>query len=265
MNIRNILLVIALSLVFTIPGSTQNTLSTILKNGEIRIGMTGNQPPYSMKTKNDRLMGYEVDLAAILAESMGVKLKIVEMPFPELMQALESSKVDAVMSGMTITPRRSLRALFAGPYTISGKSILTKSKVLSEISEASEANVRSYKITCLKGSTSEKFVRSYMPNSEIIPVENYDLGIDMVLHDQADALVADLAICIVTLLKHQDEGLVMLDEPLSLEPIGIALPTDDLQFFNLIDNYMTGLELTGALDMLDQIWFEDGTWLLNMK
>ena len=54
-------------------------------------------------------MGYEVDLAAILAESMGVKLKIVEMPFPELMQALESSKVDAVMSGMTITPRRSLR------------------------------------------------------------------------------------------------------------------------------------------------------------
>jgi len=265
MKIKNLLLVIALTLVFTIPGTTQNTLSTILKNGEIRIGMTGNQPPYSMKTKNDRLMGYEVDLATILAESMGVKLKIVEMPFPELMQALESSKVDAVMSGMTITPRRSLRALFAGPYTISGKSILTKSKVLSEISEASEANVRSYKITCLKGSTSEKFVRSYMPNSEIIPVENYDIGVDMVLHDQADALVADLAICIVTLLKHQDEGLVMLDEPLSLEPIGIALPTDDLQFFNLIDNYMTGLELTGALDMLDQIWFEDGNWLLNMK
>ena len=265
MKIKNLLLVIALALAFTVPGTTQNTLSTILENGEIRIGMTGNQPPYNMKTKNGRLMGYEVDLAAILAESMGVKLKIVEMPFPELMQALESSKVDAVMSGMTITPRRSLRALFAGPYTISGKSILTKSKVLSEISEASEANVRSYKITCLKGSTSEKFVRSHMPNSEIIPVENYDIGIDMVLHDQADALVADLAICIVTLLKHQDEGLVMLDEPLSLEPIGIALPTDDLQFFNLIDNYMTGLEFTGALDMLHQIWFEDGQWILNMK
>jgi polar amino acid transport system substrate-binding protein len=169
------------------------------------------------------------------------------------------------MSGMTITPRRSLRALFAGPYTISGKSILTKSKVLSEISEASEANVRSYKITCLKGSTSEKFVRSYMPNSEIIPVENYDIGIDMVLNDQADALVADLAICIVTLLKHQDEGLVMLDEPLSLEPIGIALPTDDLQFFNLVENYLYALELSGALELLDQIWFEDGRWLLNMK
>jgi polar amino acid transport system substrate-binding protein len=114
-------------------------------------------------------------------------------------------RVDAIMSGMTITPQRNLKALFAGPYILSGKSILTKSKVLAEISEAEEANEKKYTITCLKGSTSEKFVQKFMPETEIIPVENYDSGVDMVLNDQADALVADYPICLVTLLRYQDK------------------------------------------------------------
>jgi len=262
---KKILLVFAFIIAVTIPGLTQNTLSNIIKNEEIRIGMTGNQPPYSMKSKNDKLMGYEVDLAKILAKSMGVKLKLVELPFSELLPAMQSGKIDAVMSGMTITPERNLKVLFAGPYTISGKSILTKSKVLAEISEAKEANSKQYKITCLKGSTSEKFVRVFMPNTEIIPVENYDIGVDMVLNDQADALVADFPICVVTMLRFQDEGLVTLDEPLTIEPIGMALPSGEPQFLNLVENYMSALKLSGAMEVLDQIWFEDGQWILNMK
>ena len=254
-----------ITIVFTFTGIAQNTLSNIINKGEIRIGMTGNQPPYSMKAKNGSLMGYDVDLANILAESMGVKLKIVELPFPELMPALQNGQVDAVLSGMTITPERNLKALFAGPYSLSGKSILTKSKVLSEVSEAEDANFKKYKITCLKGSTSEKFVRTFMPETEIITVDNYDAGVNMVLNDQADALVADFPICLVTMLKYQNHGLVTLDEPLTIEPIGIALPSGDQQFLNLIDNYLNALELMGALELLDQIWFEDGQWLLNMK
>jgi polar amino acid transport system substrate-binding protein len=87
----------------------------------------------------------------------------------------------------------------------------------------------------------------------------------MVLNDQADALVADYPICLVTLLRYQDKGLVTLDEPLTIEPIGIALPSDDPQFLNLVENYLNALELSGALQVLDQVWFEDGKWLLNMK
>jgi len=265
MKIKKLLLVIVITIAVAVPGITQNTLSNIIKNGEIRIGMTGNQPPYSMKAKNGRLMGYEVDLAKILAESMGVKLTMVELPFSELMSALQNGKVDAIMSGITITPERNLKALFAGPYTLSGKSILTKSKVLAEISEAEEANLKMYKITCLKGSTSENFVRTFMPETEVIPVANYDAGVDMVLNDQADALVADFPICLVTLLRYQDKGLVTLDEPLTIEPIGMALPPGDSQFLNLVENYLYALELSGALELLDQIWFQDGQWLLNMK
>lgn len=265
MKSAKLFLTFLITIVFTSTGIAQNTLSTIINNGEIRIGMTGNQPPYSMKAKNGKLMGYDVDLAKILAESMGVKLKIIEMPFSKLMPALQNDKVDAILSGMTITPERNLKALFAGPYSLSGKSILTKSKILAEISEPDEANLKKYKITCLKGSTSENFARTFLSETEIITVDSYDACVDLVLNGKADALVADYPICMVTLLRYQDEGLVTLEEPLTIEPIGMALPPNDPQFLNLVENYMSALELSGALELLEQIWFEDGKWILNMK
>ena len=102
----------------SLPAFSQKVLSAILKKGEIRIGMTGTQPPFTMKSKSGELIGYEVDLAKALAKNMGVKLKLVEMPFSDLLGALKTGKVDAVKSGMTMTPERNLEVLFAGPYIL---------------------------------------------------------------------------------------------------------------------------------------------------
>lgn len=248
-----------------IPVNGQKTLTKILKNGEIRIGLTGNQPPYNMKSKSGELMGFEVDLANILANSIGVKLTTVEMPFSELLPALEAGKIDAVMSGMTVTSERSVKALFAGPYTVSGKSILAKSSVLAKLKGTEEANNEAYKITCLKGSTSEDFVRKYMPKAQSIPVNNYDEGIAMILNDQADAMVADYPICVITIMRNQGKDLVTLEGPLNIEPIGIALPANDLHFHTLIENYLQAFNLAGALKVIDNKWLEDGSWLFSME
>lgn len=225
--------------------------------------MSGTQPPFTMKAKNGELIGYEVDLAKALAKNMGVTLKLVEMPFPDLLGALKSGKVDAVMSGMTMTPERNLQVLFAGPYILSGKSILTKSKLISEISAGNSG--KKYRIVTLKGSTSAEFVKNYMPTHEVIPVDNYNAGVEMVLNDKADAMVADKPICVVTIMKNQGKDLVMSDKPLTIEPIGIALPSDDPQFLNLVENYISSLELSGTLQLLEKSWFEDGAWMLNVE
>jgi len=248
-----------------LPVHGQKTLAKILKNGEIRIGLTGNQPPYNMKSKSGELMGFEVDLAKVLATGMGVKLTTVIMPFSELLPALEAGKIDAVMSGMTVTTERSVKALFAGPYTISGKSILAKSSVLSKLKGTEEANNENYKISCLKGSTSEAFVKKYMPKAQAMPVNNYDEGIAMILNDQADAMVADYSICVITIMRNQGKDLVTLEGPLNIEPIGMALPADDLHFHNLVENYLKAYDLTGALKIIENKWLKDGSWLFNME
>jgi polar amino acid transport system substrate-binding protein len=258
-------LAIGLLLIFSsLPAVSQKVLATIVKNGEIRIGTTGDQPPYSMKSKTGELMGYEIDLANALALNMGVKAKLVEMPFSQLMDALKSGKIDAIMSGMTITPERNLSALFAGPYTISGKSILTKSGKVAAFNDTSNKG-KKYKIVCLKGSTSEEFVRTVMSKQELIAVNNYDEGVNMIINDQADALVADKPICVISIMKYPGKDLVTTEQPLTVEPIGVALPSGDPQFLNLVSNYISTLQISGTLTALEQKWFKDGSWMLNVK
>jgi polar amino acid transport system substrate-binding protein len=259
-------LVIGLLLILSsLPAVSQKVLAAIVKNGEIRIGTTGNQPPYSMKSKTGELMGYEIDLANALATNMGVKLKLVEMPFSQLMPALKSGKIDAIMSGMTITPERNLSALFAGPYVISGKSILTKSSKVAEFNADTSTSGKKYKIVCLKGSTSEEFVKRAMPKSELVTVDNYNDGVNMVINDQADAMVADKPICVLSIMKYPGKDLVTTDNPLTIEPIGMALPSSDPQFLNLVTNYLSTLQISGILPSLEKKWFNDGSWMLNVE
>ncbi len=65
---------------YCLPAVGQKVLATIIKNGELRVGTSGHQPPYSMESKSGQLMGFEIDLANALATNMGVKLKLVESP-----------------------------------------------------------------------------------------------------------------------------------------------------------------------------------------
>jgi polar amino acid transport system substrate-binding protein len=253
-----------LMMLYCLPAAGQKVLATIVKNGELRVGTSGNQPPYSMKSKTGDLMGFEIDLANALAKNMGVKLKLVEIPFPELMDALKTNKIDAIMSGMTITPERNLVALFAGPYTISGKSILTKSGKVAAFN-ADTSSMKKYKIVCLKGSTSEDFVKTVMPKQQLIAVNNYDEGVNMVINDQADAMVADKPICVLSIMKYPGKDLVTTEQPLTVEPIGVALPPGDPQFLNLVSNYISTLQISSTLAALEQKWFKDGSWMLNVK
>jgi len=262
------LIAISILLVVTwIPASSaQETIKRIIKKGEIRIGMTGNQPPFAMKAKSGELIGYEVDLANMLARSMGVKLNLVQLPFDELIPALKGGKIDAIMSGMTITPERNLSMAFVGPYMVSGKSLLTKSTVLARAASTEEVN-ENYKmrIAVLAGSTSEDFANDYLTNVDISKVGTYDEALDMLRDDVAKAVIADYPFCVISALKYAHEGLITLNQPLTIEPIGVALPHKDPLFINLMENYMKSLELVGIFDQLQEKWLENGLWLLQVE
>jgi ABC-type amino acid transport substrate-binding protein len=239
-------------------------LSRIIDSGTFKVGMSGTQPPFSVVSKNGTLIGYEVDLANLLADAMGVKAEFVQKPFGELLTALEKGEVDAIMSGMTMTPKRNLKAAFVGPYIVSGKSILTKSATLATLRDAEEIDRESIKITALKGSTSEKFVQKVLEKTNYIAVDDYDAGVQMVIDDKADALVADFPICALSMMRYPDAGLATLTEPLTIEPIGIALAPGDSLLLNMVTNYLGALEGIGLLEVLEKKWFEDGGWLIQL-
>jgi len=242
-------------------GDASPALSKILKRGELIVAMSGNQPPLNAKDKNGKLIGLEVELARILAASMGVKAKIVTKPFPELLPSLEKGDVDMVISGVTITPERNSRVAFAGPYFSSGKSLLTKSSKLADAEDADEINAKDIRLAALGGSTSEQFVKDVIPKAELQVVESYDEGIEMLKNDKTDGLVADFPFCVVAALRNEAAGLDTLAEPFTYEPIGIALPGNDPLLTNAVQNFLNTMRGSGALLELKAAWFLDSEWL----
>jgi polar amino acid transport system substrate-binding protein len=239
-------------------------LNKILESGELRIGTSGSQPPFSMKSKDGQLMGYEIELAELLTNAMKLKLKFIEKPFSELLPALQKGEIDVILSGMTITPERNLKCSFIGPYIISGKSVLAKAKRISDLDEMGEINRPTIKVAALKGSTSQSFVENLAPRVELILTEDYDKAVKLILEDQADIMVADYPVCRLSILRYPNAGLATLEEPLTIEPIGIALPPDAFQLHNLVENYLNALQIGGVLAILEAKWFQDGSWLIRL-
>jgi len=245
------------------PGSAagQQVLDRIIDNGVLRVGMSGTQPPFVAKDRSGQLIGYEVQLAEALATAMGVELQIVEKAFGELVPALESGEVDAVMSGLTITPERNRRVAFVGPYLVSGKSILTKSSTLAAASETEHIDQANVRVAALANSTSQAFVEALLPQAQATFTSDYDAAVQLVLNGEVDALVADFPICALSMLRYPNEGLATLNKPLTVEPIGMAVPAGDALLLNMIENYLQGLQLSGALAELESYWFENGSWV----
>jgi polar amino acid transport system substrate-binding protein len=239
-------------------------LDRILESGELRVGLSGNQPPLNMKNRSGEIIGLEVDLLDALAISMGLETRLIAMPFGDLLPALERGEVDLVMSGMTITPDRNARVAFVGPYVISGKSLLTKSKTIASVESPAALDVANRTYAALRGSTSEDFVETNLPQAKLVPTQDYDSAVQMVIADEVDALVADYPICALSVLRHPEAGLSMLVTPFTVEPLGIALPADDPLFVNLLQNYLTTLEGTGLLTQLKAKWFSDGAWVSEL-
>lgn len=266
--VRSLLgLIVPLFLLLTAPlaaWADSPVLARVVKSGKLRVGMSGDQAPLNMKDKAGAMIGMEPDLATLLAGSMNVKLEIVTVPFPELLAALEAGKVDLVMSGMTITPERNLKVAFVGPYFVSGKSVLTKSQKLASITEASAIDDPSVSLAALGNSTSQRFVETVTPKAKLVTVANYDEGVQKVLGDEVDGLVADYPICVLSVLRNPEAGLATLVTPLTIEPIGIALPADDGLLLNLVQNYLNALQATGVLEALRSRWFDDGSWLAEL-
>ena len=252
---------LALATLFPLQSMAGDTLARVVDFKVLKVGMSGNQAPMNTRNREGGLMGLDVDLAKALAMAMRVKLEIKTMPFGELMTALEKDEIDMVISGMAITPERTEFASFVGPYMMSGKSILTKSSVLAEIKGTDEFNRKDLTLVALSNSTSASFVRLAAPEAKLVEVKDYDEGIAMVKDGKADAMVADMPACVLAVMRYPDAGLVTLDKPLTMEPIGIAVSKDDPQFLNLVDNFVDAYGKTGILTQLRKRWMEQSDWL----
>ena len=229
-------------------------MSRIVKSGQLVVGTSGGQPPMTMQDKDGKLAGFDVDLADLMAQGLGVKLVTRQMPFNELLDALEAGKVDVVISNMTINPSRNMRVAFAGPYMTSGKCLITKEENLAKADDAEELNIENMSLAALKGSTSEDIIATLMPKAKLTSVGSIEEGVKLVAADKVGAMMADYPVCLHSVSANKDKGFISVFSLLTYEPIGIALPASDPLLLNWTENFLERLDKTETLEVLATKW-----------
>jgi ABC-type amino acid transport substrate-binding protein len=236
-------------------------LHRILESGKLRVGMTGTQPPLNMKNTKGKLIGLDVELARELANAMELELVLVETPFAELLSDLEASKIDLVISSMTITPARNARVAFAGPYLISGSSLLTREELVGDLTDLSQLNSPERTWGALEGSTGEALIIDALPLAKYASIEDQETGVAQISLGEIDGLIADLPSVSFQVARNPDLGLAMMPAPFTTEPLGIALPPNSPLFANLVQNYLNTLDYTGRLIQMKARWLNAGDWM----
>ncbi len=249
-----------LSLVFAITASAGPALDRIIKKGVLVVGTTGSQPPMTATTKKGEIIGMDADIARAMADAMGVKVKFSKMPFNKLLPALEKGRVDMVLSGMTITPKRNRKVAFVGPYYITGKGILAVGEKYAALQKATGLDTPEVAVAAMKNSTSQKFAESMMPKAKLTLTKNLDEAIGLLFKGKADVIIADYSFCAVMAYRHQDKGLIAGASPLTFEPLGIAMAEDTL-LINLARNFLTILQGSGKITEIGEKWLNGGSWI----
>ena len=101
---------------------------------QVTIATEGAFPPYNMHGPDGKLIGYEIDLAAELCKRVNLTCTFVPQDWDGIIPGLQAGKFDAIMSGMSITPKREEVIAFSLPYANSPTTLATmKGDALAEL------------------------------------------------------------------------------------------------------------------------------------
>jgi len=116
-------------------------IDTIKKRGILRVGVFADRLPFVFLNGEGRLVGFDVEMAQLLARDLGVKVEFLDIvDSTALPRWLETRRVDLVMTGMPVTPERAREMLFSEPYLDETLAFVVKDYLREEFS--AWANIR---------------------------------------------------------------------------------------------------------------------------
>ncbi len=92
---------------------------------EVRIATEGAYPPWNQQGPDGKIIGFEPDLAAVICPRMHVTCNFIATDWDGVIPGLNAGKYDAIMDGMSVTPKRLEVISFSVPYAQSPSSFAT--------------------------------------------------------------------------------------------------------------------------------------------
>ena len=109
-----------------------STLDAVLERGVLRVGFDAGYQPFEMTNKQGQYIGFDVDLAKMVAKEMGVKVEFVNTAWDGIIPSLIAGKFDAIIGSMSITPARQAQIDFTDPYSTSGQGVAASKQLAAK-------------------------------------------------------------------------------------------------------------------------------------
>lgn len=206
-------LIAAVGMFMTAPiQAAETTLQTILKRGEIIVGMDIPYEPFEFIDDDGNFAGFEVDLAREMADQLGVDLKLKKAgSFDTIRTELNSGDFDVVLSGMTRTLARAREVNFSDGYYAAGLIMMVSKKraVGMKATSYGDFNSSDAVITVQSGTTGEGAALSFFTKAQVNPFPSSPLAVQEVIDGRADAVVMDDANIIPTFIGLGSSDLVL--------------------------------------------------------
>ena len=107
--------------------TVKDDFATIVQRDKLIVGVRNDAPPFGFKDKDGNIIGYDIDLARLIAKGIlgsEKKVELVPVTASNRIMKLNSGEVDCLIATMSITEQRQQFLNFSTPYYIAVQDIL---------------------------------------------------------------------------------------------------------------------------------------------
>lgn len=235
---------LAAILVFALAGCGEKA-----EDNTLTMGTNAAFPPYEFY-ENEKIVGIDADIAAAIAEKLGMELKIEDMEFGSLIGAVQTGKIDMCLAGMTVTDERKESVNFSDSYATGVQVIIVKED--SEVKTFDDL-VGGKKVGVQESTTGDIYASDTVENGGLGDefVERYNKGTEAVqalLQDKIDAVIIDSEPA--KSFVEANEGLKILDSEYVTEDYAIAIAKENTELLEKVNNALAELKTDGTLDTI---------------
>ncbi len=247
---------VALLCILAAPAAAQTRLDDILARGALRVGTTGDYPPFTARGADGTYSGLDIDTAQALGAALGVRVEFVGTRWADLMHDLDSGAFDVAMGGVSVTLERQKKAYFSAPYLRDGKTPIARCADKDKFATLKTIDRPDVTVIVNPGGTNEKFDRANLKMARIA-VWSDNLSIfDHLEKGDADVMITDAT---ETLYQQKLHAGVLCaihpDAPFDFSEKAYLMPRDEaLKAF--VDQWLHIGLANGALSAIRAKWLE---------
>ena len=165
-------------------------LQKIKDKGTLVLGTSADYPPFEFHLEvdgKDTIVGFDIDIAQKIADSIGVKLEILDMKFDGLLPALTAGKIDLIVSGMTPTDERKQSVDFSIVYYEARQTMLVLSKDAADLNTIEAFDGKTLGVQ--KATIQEELAKTVFTNSKAKAIDKIPNLILELKTEKVDGLI----------------------------------------------------------------------------